>query len=314
MRKYRTYLAIRDIQSYNIYLFPLMVGVARRSYAAGKMYADLENSDMLKKVAEILLENPEKRSGQNARFRTAKYGRMSRRPILSGCLPQECAAFLHSLHIMENCMKKVILSSALASLLLLSAGQAPAAQDASYAKAYELYNIGKYAEVLRIIRPMAEAGSPDAQVLLGKCYENGLGVPQDGAQAVAWFRKAAEQGYAEGDLQMGYSYEVGFGVPQNMQEAVAWFRRAADKGLATAQYKLGVLYNEGRGVEKNAVEAVQWFQKSAAQGNPYAQRYLGACYEYGVGVEKDPAQAQLWYSRAAAQGVDKSDDVFVFRP
>lgn len=120
-------------------------------------------------------------------------------------------------------MKKIIFSGALASLLLLSAGSASAAQDTtSYAKAFELYNIGKYAETLRIIRPMAQAGQPAAQVLLGKCYENGLGVPRDGAQAVAWFRKAADQGYAEGELQMGYSYEAGFGVPQNMQEAVSW--------------------------------------------------------------------------------------------
>ncbi len=269
----------------NVYyiVVPLVVGVQRRPHAAGKIYASVESSDMLQRSQEFCWK------------------------ILKNVLGRTRVS-------METFMKKIIFSSMLASLLLLSAGQAPAAQDTSYAKAYELYNIGKYAEVLRIIRPMAEAGNPDAQVLLGKCYENGLGVPQDGAQAVTWFRKAADQGYAEGDLHMGYSYEVGFGVPQNMQEAVAWFRRAADKGLAAAQYKMGVFYNEGRGVEKNAVEAVQWFQKSAAQGNPYAQRYLGACYEHGVGVEKDPAQAQLWYGRAAAQGVDKSDDVFVFRP
>lgn len=37
----------------------------------------------------------------------------------------------------------------------------------------------------------------EAQFNLGIMYHNGLGVPQDYAQAVAWYRKAAAQGFAE---------------------------------------------------------------------------------------------------------------------
>jgi TPR repeat protein len=40
----------------------------------------------------------------------------------------------------------------------------------------------------------AEQGDPYAQYKLAVMYAKGRGVPQDFAQAVAWYRKAAEQG------------------------------------------------------------------------------------------------------------------------
>ena len=42
------------------------------------------------------------------------------------------------------------------------------------------------------LRASAEAGDADAQLTIGLRYANGRGVPQDDAEAVAWFRKAAE--------------------------------------------------------------------------------------------------------------------------
>ena len=33
--------------------------------------------------------------------------------------------------------------------------------------------------------------------MLGRCYENGLGVPQDLAVAAQWYQLAAEQNYSE---------------------------------------------------------------------------------------------------------------------
>jgi uncharacterized protein len=37
----------------------------------------------------------------------------------------------------------------------------------------------------------------------------GQGVPQDDAQAVAWYRKAAEQGYAAAQVNLGVMYANG---------------------------------------------------------------------------------------------------------
>ena len=43
------------------------------------------------------------------------------------------------------------------------------------------------------IRQAAERGYAEAQLYLGSMYANGLGVPQDDAEAVRWFRLAAER-------------------------------------------------------------------------------------------------------------------------
>jgi uncharacterized protein len=51
-------------------------------------------------------------------------------------------------------------------------------------------------------------------------------------------------------------YSEGLGVPQDDAEAVKWYRRAADQGLAGAQSGLGSLYNEGKGVPQDYAEAV----------------------------------------------------------
>ena len=52
----------------------------------------------------------------------------------------------------------------------------------------------------------------------------GLGVPQDYAKAMTWYRKAAEQGDVGAQTNMGTIYSDGLGVQQNFAEALAWFR------------------------------------------------------------------------------------------
>ena len=219
-----------------------------------------------------------------------------------------CAGSPHT-QVKESRMRYIV-PLAVAALLWCGPAHASDAESA-YARAVTDYNIGKYASVLTILKPLAESGHVRAQILLGRCYENGLGVPQDSAAAVGWFRKAAEQGDPMAALLVGYSYQVGNGVPQSTEQALVWIRKAADEGLAEAQYTLGTLYNDGRGVEKNQAEAFTWFTKAAEQGNPYAQRYLGAYYQNGIVVEPNPEQAEIWYGKAAAQGVDRNGNIFV---
>ena len=50
---------------------------------------------------------------------------------------------------------------------------------------------------------------------LGMMYEQGLGVPEDDAEGVKWFRRAAEQGNAKGQTYLGWMYEKGRGVPED---------------------------------------------------------------------------------------------------
>ena len=82
------------------------------------------------------------------------------------------------------------------------------------------------------LRDRAEAGDADTQFTLGEFSTAGEGVPQDDAEAVAWYRLAAEQGHAEAQLNLGVRYATGRGVPEDDAEAVRWYRRAAEQGSA----------------------------------------------------------------------------------
>ena len=52
----------------------------------------------------------------------------------------------------------------------------------------------------------------------------------------------AEQGIAGAQHFLGFMYGAGLGVPQDYAEAVRWYRRAAEQGDASAQNNLGVMY------------------------------------------------------------------------
>ena len=56
----------------------------------------------------------------------------------------------------------------------------------------------------------------------------GMDVPQDAAEAVAWYRKAAEQGYDTAQASLAEMYKRGRGVPQDTAEAAVWYCRAAE--------------------------------------------------------------------------------------
>ena len=111
----------------------------------------------------------------------------------------------------------------------------------------------------------ADQGLPLAQLFLGVMYVNGLGVPQDDAEAARWFRLAADQGHAGAQFNLGFSYDRGEGVPRDDVEAVRWYRLAADQGDAHAQTNLGAMYGTGRGVPQDYVEGHMWSNLAAAQ-------------------------------------------------
>ena len=82
---------------------------------------------------------------------------------------------------------------------------------------------------------------------------------------------AAISANAEAMNKLGSMYAAGLGVPQDYAQAVKWFRLAAEFGRnAEAQYKLGLIYEKGEHVEQDYVQAHMWANLAAAQGNKVA--------------------------------------------
>src|ERR1019366_2500857 len=72
--------------------------------------------------------------------------------------------------------------------------------------------------------------------------DDALGVAQDYAQAVKWYRKAADQGNVEAQIPLATSYSFGWGVPQDSAQALMWYRRAADQDDIRAEIFLATAY------------------------------------------------------------------------
>ena len=134
-----------------------------------------------------------------------------------------------------------------------------------------------------------------SQHSLGVWHANGLGVPQDYAEAGHWYHKAAEHGHAEVQHNLGYMYEHGQGVPPDYAEAGRWYLRAADHGAVRAQYNLGALYYNGQGVPQDYLQAYMWASLAVAQGDANAAKGRDL-----VATKMSPAQIEQAKALAAA--------------
>ena len=74
---------------------------------------------------------------------------------------------------------------------LLITGQAIAG---AYEDALKEYGRGEYKAAYQLLKPIAEQGNSNAQMMLGFMYDQGRGVPQDSAETEKWLRRSAKQG------------------------------------------------------------------------------------------------------------------------
>ena len=88
---------------------------------------------------------------------------------------------------------------------------------------------------------LAESGDTGAQFILGFLYFKGLGVPQNYAEAMKWYRKAADQGDDNAQFLLGSMYYLGKGVPRNFIKAYVWSSVASTKGNEKAKEILEIL-------------------------------------------------------------------------
>lgn len=157
-------------------------------------------------------------------------------------------------------------------------------------------------EIVENIRQAAEAGLPTALYLLAGFHEKGFGVAQDGALAVALYRRAAEAGHRAAQMHLGIALLEAADAGSDRSEAERWLRRAALNGEPEAAFRFGELCIKGGSAPPNYAEAAIWFQRAAEAGQKEAARTLGQLYLTGKGVPQDAAEAARWFRVAAAAG------------
>ena len=157
------------------------------------------------------------------------------------------------------------LAYGIAVLLLLVRPVAAGIDEASRA-----YGRGEYMAAAAELTPLARAGNPRAQFLLGRMTFYGHALPQDTAVAADWYRRAAEQGYAPAQLAFALALDNGWGVLQDRPGAVKWYRLAALQGEEPAMWRLAYHYRRGGAVARDLVLAWAWYDVLAVLGDGQA--------------------------------------------
>lgn len=179
------------------------------------------------------------------------------------------------------------------------------------------------------IQKSANAGLPEAQVKLGNCLENGVGIAQNLTDAHMWYDKAAgidadakkaaerianiaqywtpaHNGDKEAQYNLGLCYAKGDGITKNQETARNWFLKSADQGFPMAQVHVGVWLVNGIGGAKDAAKGIAYCEKAAEQGLGDAYGVLGEYYFDGKVVPKDYGKALKYFTLSAEKGIPVS--------
>ena len=212
-------------------------------------------------------------------------------------------------------------------------------QAPAVAPGRDAYLAGDHQAALDILTPLAEAGDPVAQNVLGAIYEDGIAVDRDLAATRAWWEKSAAQGYdkaiynlgwllqnqadgypndpeaalpwIEKAMEIGYPHgfslraelhEAGRGGPVDEAAAAEAWETAAEMGVTDAMNHIGKMYINGQGVPEDMASALYWFHEAAWAGDAVGLSNLGAMYENGYGVGQDTIAAMMLYEGAARRG------------
>ena len=153
-------------------------------------------------------------------------------------------------------MRKGLLFALFIGLGLTRAGLA------DYEAGHRAFLTGDFATAYTELLPAAEAGSANAQEMIGVLYALGLGgLPQDRQEAFKWYMRASEQGHAGAQSGVGWYYEVGLGVQVDLVKAHAWYTLSTIGGDPDAAISL-------EGIEKKMT------RKQIAAAQALAQELL----------------------------------------
>jgi hypothetical protein len=143
---------------------------------------------------------------------------------------------------------------------------------------------------------------------LGRVFDAGHGIDQDGKRATALFDKGCKLGDAYGCALLGYGYWFGDnGLPPRQDLALELFERGCDGGSGLGCSGVGTVYNEAPGVKRDLKKAMSHLQRGCDLGSPWGCKTLATIYESGDGVPGHvPAEAAALWQKACDLGLQSA--------
>lgn len=98
------------------------------------------------------------------------------------------------------------------------------------------FEAGQYDRALPLLLPVAQAGYPEAQCMIGCIYQLGLGsAAPDSQEALLWYSRAAALGYGVASNNLAGMYLSGAGVPVDGDRARQLYEQARSQGFTGGQ-------------------------------------------------------------------------------
>ena len=161
-------------------------------------------------------------------------------------------------------------------------------------------------------RQAADAGSAEAQTLVGYILTSGPEELRDLPRAAQYYRQASESGFAQG--QLGWALALLRDGASPAVDAEAWrlLESAAKADLPAAHFALGVLAEQAV-AEQALVEQAEHnpgrlttgtahYREAAERGHRSAQFRYGIALLTGRGVKQDTQSGETWLRRAGLAG------------
>lgn len=106
----------------------------------------------------------------------------------------------------------------------------PADWPALYAEGRAAYEAQDYETAVARFLPIAMDGYTPAQVMMGRMFARGEGLPEDNCLAVLWYDRAARAGNAEAQYRLGANYMTYYGNRRDRGLAYYWIMTAMNNG------------------------------------------------------------------------------------
>lgn len=183
------------------------------------------------------------------------------------------------------------------SLILFSCAISLAVDLETAKRAYHDKN---YATAANEFAALADKGNAEAQLILGKMYMMGQGVPKDPELSAKWLRASALQGNADAEFFLGATYLL----PQkDVAEGMRWLRLSAEQGMQDAQYLLGKAYLTGaKELPRDAAQGDMWLRLAAKDNKQFYQDELNGAERQMTTEEisRGKEMASAWRTKTPA--------------
>jgi len=170
--------------------------------------------------------------------------------------------------------------------------------EAVFQQAMRAYIAEDYAEILRLMKQLADQGYAKAQSKLGWIYERGIGVNVNYYKALELYQKSKDKDDGFAYARLGFMYQRGVGVEKDTQKSVELLKQSIARGHGHGHALMGYAYFVRAGVARDYDQAHKHARLAAEKGSAWGSAWLGRTYEFGLGVEVDYQKAYGWYKKA----------------